>query len=166
MASRCCDSYDALDFFLHLIDQVDQVQALKDFFNMLTNDSAQACYGPKHVDIANDRLAIQTLLIYNRYFVSCTYFLHCMPPANVSILNHLYYTLAFVRAWMTACASAGSPAIVVPRGNYLLHPLVFRGPCKGYTEVHRCWTAGGGGVTAWTDAACRLWDGEWLLGFT
>ncbi|KAG8075301.1 hypothetical protein GUJ93_ZPchr0006g44634 [Zizania palustris] len=36
---------------------------------------------------------------------------------------------------MTACASAGRPAVVVPKGDYLLHPLVFRGPCKGYVEV-------------------------------
>uniref|UniRef100_A0A0E0KW88 Protein pelota homolog n=1 Tax=Oryza punctata TaxID=4537 RepID=A0A0E0KW88_ORYPU len=45
-----------------------EVQALKDFFNMLTNDSARACYGPKHVEIANDRLAIQTLLITDNLF--------------------------------------------------------------------------------------------------
>lgn len=45
-----------------------EVQALKDFFTMLTDDSARACYGPKHVDIANDRLAIQTLLITDTLF--------------------------------------------------------------------------------------------------
>nr|AAL87190.1 putative pelota [Oryza sativa Japonica Group] len=45
-----------------------EVQALKDFFNMLTNDSARACYGPKHVEIANERLAIQTLLITDNLF--------------------------------------------------------------------------------------------------
>ncbi|KAG8066540.1 hypothetical protein GUJ93_ZPchr0004g39149 [Zizania palustris] len=45
-----------------------EVQALKDFFNMLTNDSARACYGPKHVEIANERLAIQTLLITDTLF--------------------------------------------------------------------------------------------------
>ncbi|XP_006652952.1 protein PELOTA 1 [Oryza brachyantha] len=45
-----------------------EVQALKDFFNMLTNDSDRACYGPKHVEVANDRLAIQTLLITDNLF--------------------------------------------------------------------------------------------------
>uniref|UniRef100_A0A0D9WAN7 Protein pelota homolog n=1 Tax=Leersia perrieri TaxID=77586 RepID=A0A0D9WAN7_9ORYZ len=45
-----------------------EVQALKDFYNMLTNDSARACYGPKHVEIANERLAIQTLLITDNLF--------------------------------------------------------------------------------------------------
>ncbi|XP_062178947.1 exopolygalacturonase-like [Phragmites australis] len=43
---------------------------------------------------------------------------------------------AFLRAWMKACASPGRPAVVVPRGDYLLHPLVFRGPCRGYMEMH------------------------------
>ncbi|PVH47543.1 hypothetical protein PAHAL_4G083900 [Panicum hallii] len=43
---------------------------------------------------------------------------------------------AFLRAWMKACATPGRPAVVVPRGgSYLLHPLVFRGPCRGYMEV-------------------------------
>ncbi|XP_066369460.1 exopolygalacturonase-like [Miscanthus floridulus] len=43
---------------------------------------------------------------------------------------------AFLRAWTKACATPGRAAVVVPRGDYLLHPLVFRGPCKGYMEVH------------------------------
>ncbi|RCV22402.1 hypothetical protein SEVIR_4G227500v4 [Setaria viridis] len=43
---------------------------------------------------------------------------------------------AFLRAWMRACATPGRPAVVVPRGgSYLLHPLVLRGPCRGYMEV-------------------------------
>ncbi|CAN6215287.1 unnamed protein product [Urochloa humidicola] len=45
-----------------------EVRALQDFFNMLTNDSARACYGPKHVEIAHDRLAIQSLLITDTLF--------------------------------------------------------------------------------------------------
>nr|GLL27859.1 disease resistance protein TAO1-like [Ipomoea trifida] len=40
-----------------------KVQALKDFFNMLSNDPDRACYGPKHVEVAHERMAIQTLLI-------------------------------------------------------------------------------------------------------
>ncbi|GJN01461.1 hypothetical protein PR202_ga18730 [Eleusine coracana subsp. coracana] len=45
-----------------------EVRALQEFFNMLTNDSARACYGRKHVEIAQDRLAIQTLLITDTLF--------------------------------------------------------------------------------------------------
>ncbi|KAE8009878.1 hypothetical protein FH972_006285 [Carpinus fangiana] len=45
-----------------------EVRALKDFFNMLSNDSARACYGPKHVEVAHERLAIQTLLLTDGLF--------------------------------------------------------------------------------------------------
>ncbi|KAL6844110.1 hypothetical protein ACP4OV_025783 [Aristida adscensionis] len=45
-----------------------EVRALQEFFNMLTNDSERACYGPKHVEVAQDRLAIQTLLITDTLF--------------------------------------------------------------------------------------------------
>nr|AGJ52120.1 PELOTA [Solanum lycopersicum]AGJ52122.1 PELOTA [Solanum lycopersicum] len=47
-----------------------EVQALKDFFNMLSNDPDRACYGPKHVEVAHERLAIQTLLITDELFRS------------------------------------------------------------------------------------------------
>lgn len=40
-----------------------EVRVLKEFFDMLTNDADRACYGPKHVEVAHDRMAIQTLLI-------------------------------------------------------------------------------------------------------
>lgn len=42
---------------------------------------------------------------------------------------------AFLMAWMKACATPGRPVIVVPTGEYLVHPLVFRGPCRGYMEL-------------------------------
>ncbi|EAZ37619.1 hypothetical protein OsJ_21954 [Oryza sativa Japonica Group] len=50
---------------------------------------------------------------------------------------------AFERAWAKACAAPGRAAVVVPAagggggggGGYLLHPVVFRGPCKGFVEV-------------------------------
>uniref|UniRef100_A0A0D9WS30 Exopolygalacturonase n=1 Tax=Leersia perrieri TaxID=77586 RepID=A0A0D9WS30_9ORYZ len=42
---------------------------------------------------------------------------------------------AFERAWLKACESPGRPAVVVPKGEYLLHPVVFRGPCRGYVEM-------------------------------
>ncbi|KAH9670893.1 protein PELOTA 1 [Citrus sinensis] len=45
-----------------------EVQALKDFFNMLTNDPTRACYGPKHVEVAHERMAVQTLLITDDLF--------------------------------------------------------------------------------------------------
>ncbi|KAJ8447069.1 hypothetical protein Cgig2_022798 [Carnegiea gigantea] len=47
-----------------------EVRALDDFFNMLSNDPARACYGPKHVEVAHERMAIQTLLITDELFRS------------------------------------------------------------------------------------------------
>lgn len=45
-----------------------EVRVLKDFFTMLSNDTARACYGPKHVEVAHERMAIQTLLITDDVF--------------------------------------------------------------------------------------------------
>ncbi|KAL5540405.1 hypothetical protein UlMin_042428 [Ulmus minor] len=45
-----------------------EVRALQDFYNMLSNDSARACYGPKHVEVAHERMAVQTLLITDELF--------------------------------------------------------------------------------------------------
>ncbi|KAM7273139.1 hypothetical protein ACFE04_027803 [Oxalis oulophora] len=45
-----------------------EVRALKDFFSMLSNDPNRACYGPKHVDVAHERMAVQTLLITDDLF--------------------------------------------------------------------------------------------------
>ncbi|KAK9141104.1 hypothetical protein Scep_010785 [Stephania cephalantha] len=45
-----------------------EVRALKDFFDMLSNDPSRACYGPKHVEVAHERMAIQTLLITDDLF--------------------------------------------------------------------------------------------------
>ncbi|KAI8539470.1 hypothetical protein RHMOL_Rhmol09G0185700 [Rhododendron molle] len=45
-----------------------EVRALKDFFTMLSNDPARACYGPKHVEVAHERMAVQTLLITDELF--------------------------------------------------------------------------------------------------
>ncbi|XP_022718524.1 protein PELOTA 1-like isoform X3 [Durio zibethinus] len=45
-----------------------EVRALKDFFSMLSNDPARACYGPKHVEIAHERMAVQTLLVTDDLF--------------------------------------------------------------------------------------------------
>ncbi|KAL6977078.1 CDP-diacylglycerol--glycerol-3-phosphate 3-phosphatidyltransferase [Sarracenia purpurea var. burkii] len=45
-----------------------EVRALKEFFTMLSNDPARACYGPKHVEVAYERMAVQTLLITDELF--------------------------------------------------------------------------------------------------
>eukprot|EP00262_Sarcandra_glabra_P004307 TRINITY_DN1525_c0_g3_i1.p1 TRINITY_DN1525_c0_g3~~TRINITY_DN1525_c0_g3_i1.p1 ORF type:complete len:379 (-),score=71.43 TRINITY_DN1525_c0_g3_i1:218-1354(-) len=45
-----------------------EVRVLKDFFSMLSNDTARACYGPMHVEVAHERMAIQTLLITDELF--------------------------------------------------------------------------------------------------
>ncbi|CAH1430118.1 unnamed protein product [Lactuca virosa] len=47
-----------------------EVRVLKDFFTMLTNDPHRACYGPKHVEVAHERMAVQTLLITDDLFRS------------------------------------------------------------------------------------------------
>lgn len=47
---------------------VKEVKALKDFFDMLSNDPSRAIYGPKEIEVAHDRLAIQTLLLTDELF--------------------------------------------------------------------------------------------------
>lgn len=44
------------------------MRALNDFFDMLKNDPARAFYGYKHVAAANEKAAIQTLLITDELF--------------------------------------------------------------------------------------------------
>lgn len=39
-------------------------------------------------------------------------------------------TQAFVRAWSAACMSTGPATVYVPRGSFLVKPIVFSGPCK------------------------------------
>lgn len=45
-----------------------EVKALKDFHEMMSSDPARACYGPKHVQVAHEQLAIQTLLLTDELF--------------------------------------------------------------------------------------------------
>ncbi|XP_054805221.1 protein PELOTA 1 isoform X2 [Prosopis cineraria] len=45
-----------------------EVRILKDFYNMLSNDPSRACYGLKHVEVAIERLAVQSLLITDDLF--------------------------------------------------------------------------------------------------
>ncbi|CAF2150330.1 unnamed protein product, partial [Brassica napus] len=61
-----------------------EVKALNDFFTMLSNDPARACYGPKHVEVAHERMAVQTLLITDELF-RLLYFRPCMFQGNVSV---------------------------------------------------------------------------------
>ncbi|KAL5698316.1 CDP-diacylglycerol--glycerol-3-phosphate 3-phosphatidyltransferase [Ranunculus cassubicifolius] len=45
-----------------------EVRVLKEFFDMLSSDPDRACYGPKHVEVAHERMAIQSLLITDDLF--------------------------------------------------------------------------------------------------
>ncbi|KAL6586289.1 CDP-diacylglycerol--glycerol-3-phosphate 3-phosphatidyltransferase [Orobanche minor] len=45
-----------------------EVRALKDFFAMLSDEPERACYGTKHVEVAYERMAVQTLLITDELF--------------------------------------------------------------------------------------------------
>eukprot|EP00897_Mesotaenium_endlicherianum_P004863 jgi/Mesen1/4404/ME000225S03393 len=45
-----------------------EVKGMEEFYAMLSADSARAFYGPGHVEAANERLAIQTLLITDALF--------------------------------------------------------------------------------------------------
>ncbi|KAL6146915.1 hypothetical protein ACLB2K_057591 [Fragaria x ananassa] len=45
-----------------------EVRALQDFFSMLSNEPHRACYGPKHVEVAHEQMAVQTLLITDELF--------------------------------------------------------------------------------------------------
>jgi protein pelota len=47
-----------------------EVPALEEFYAMMIKDSDRACYGPKHVEVANERLAIKTLLLTDTWFRS------------------------------------------------------------------------------------------------
>ncbi|KAJ9186094.1 hypothetical protein P3X46_005635 [Hevea brasiliensis] len=50
--------------FMNLIK--DTKAAQEDFFNMLSND--RGCYGPKHVEVAHERMAVRTLLMTDDLF--------------------------------------------------------------------------------------------------
>ncbi|KDP29562.1 hypothetical protein JCGZ_19275 [Jatropha curcas] len=39
-------------------------------------------------------------------------------------------TQAFLRAWSSACRSTRVATVYVPKGNFLVKPIVFSGPCK------------------------------------
>ncbi|KAF9598541.1 hypothetical protein IFM89_028073 [Coptis chinensis] len=45
-----------------------EVRAFKQFNEMMSSDPNRACYGPKHVEVAHEKMAIQTLLITDELF--------------------------------------------------------------------------------------------------
>nr|CAD1831245.1 unnamed protein product [Ananas comosus var. bracteatus] len=42
---------------------------------------------------------------------------------------------ALLGAWEKACTQEGRPRVYVPKGVYMVKPLVFKGPCKGHVVV-------------------------------
>ncbi|XP_059448176.1 polygalacturonase-like [Corylus avellana] len=44
-------------------------------------------------------------------------------------------TQAFLKAWASACSTAGASTIYIPKGRFLLKATVFRGPCKSRITV-------------------------------
>ncbi|KAG6487153.1 hypothetical protein ZIOFF_055736 [Zingiber officinale] len=44
-------------------------------------------------------------------------------------------TKAFQAAWDVSCAVEGNPTILIPKGSYLVGPLLFKGPCKGVMTI-------------------------------
>lgn len=46
----------------------EEVRALESFYKTLQNDPLRACYGEKHVFLANDAQAVETLLISDKLF--------------------------------------------------------------------------------------------------
>ncbi|KAE9605409.1 hypothetical protein Lal_00024976 [Lupinus albus] len=41
--------------------------------------------------------------------------------------------VAFMSAWNEACNWNGNASVVIPNGSYMLNPIIFKGPCKGWT---------------------------------
>lgn len=71
-------------------------------------------------------------------------------------------TKAFLRAWSSACSSATTTATVyVPRGTFMLKPLVFRGPCRSSRIVFQM------GAATTLVAPSNYWElgnsGNWIL---
>ncbi|KAG0499141.1 hypothetical protein HPP92_003832 [Vanilla planifolia] len=61
----------------------------------------------------------------------------CRAVAGINVMNYGARadgrsddTKAFMEAWKAACGSSGAVKLVIPRGTYLVGPLLFNGPCK------------------------------------
>ncbi|XVE80467.1 hypothetical protein DITRI_Ditri14bG0142000 [Diplodiscus trichospermus] len=63
---------------------------------------------------------------------------------------------AFSDVWEQACQSGGNSVILIPPGTYLVHPIIFQGPCKGAMTFQVK-----GVVKAPTDAASIFID-HWI----
>ncbi|WCJ25732.1 Pectin lyase-like superfamily protein [Euphorbia peplus] len=46
-------------------------------------------------------------------------------------------TKAFLDAWSVACASTNSTMIYVPKGRYVVSPMIFKGPCESRSITFR-----------------------------
>lgn len=60
-------------------------------------------------------------------------------------------TAAFSRAWTAACSSAVPATIYVPKGNFLLGAITFRGPCRSR-------------ITFWLTGTLLASSNYWSLG--
>lgn len=49
---------------------IESIMKLIEYFAFGFKDPERACYGPKHVEVAHERMAIQTLLITDELFRS------------------------------------------------------------------------------------------------
>nr|XP_004288735.2 PREDICTED: polygalacturonase [Fragaria vesca subsp. vesca] len=72
-------------------------------------------------------------------------------------------TKAFLRAWSAACFSSRSATVYVPRGTFLLKPVVFSGPCRSSRIVFQM----GAGTSTTLVAPSNYWElgntGNWIL---
>ncbi|KAL9247149.1 hypothetical protein vseg_020612 [Gypsophila vaccaria] len=44
-------------------------------------------------------------------------------------------SLAFIQAWRAACDSVGLTRVIVPKGTFMVGPVIFAGPCKAHVTV-------------------------------
>ncbi|KAK8444472.1 hypothetical protein SEVIR_9G140100v4 [Setaria viridis] len=64
-------------------------------------------------------------------------------------------TKALEEAWASACGGTGKNTIMIPKGDYLVGPLNFTGPCKGDVTIQV-----DGNLLASTDLS--LYKGNWI----
>ncbi|OAY60131.1 polygalacturonase [Manihot esculenta] len=81
-----------------------------------------------------------SLFFFFFFFFFIFFALHVNSSFAATNFNVLFYgakpngvtdsTKPFLDAWAAACSSTGSTMIYVPKGRYLLGPMIFRGACK------------------------------------
>lgn len=47
----------------------------------------------------------------------------------------LLFWQALQKAWTDACAATGQPQLVIPKGDYTVGPVLFKGKCKGSVTI-------------------------------